>query len=144
MTPCPICQKPVDPLRATAVRVRNGKVTAYCSKEHAELADTKPTAKIEPSAALSKTPAKGVPETKGTPAKGVPETKSKADTKTPAKGVPKTAQTPSGGIPRGLGSLESGPVIEIVHEPATGVVTSAADARLGGRPHSASRSDVDG
>jgi hypothetical protein len=31
MTPCPMCQKPVDPLRARAVGVRNGKVVAYCS-----------------------------------------------------------------------------------------------------------------
>lgn len=31
MTPCPICQKPVDPLRARAVGVRDGKVVAYCS-----------------------------------------------------------------------------------------------------------------
>ncbi len=31
MTPCPICQKPVDPLRARAVGVRDGRVVAYCS-----------------------------------------------------------------------------------------------------------------
>ena len=33
MMPCPICGKPVDPLRAPAVSVRDGKVVPYCSKE---------------------------------------------------------------------------------------------------------------
>jgi HEAT repeat protein len=43
MTSCPTCGKPVDPLRAPAAKVRDGKVVAYCSKEHAEAAETKPT-----------------------------------------------------------------------------------------------------
>ena len=33
MSPCPVCNKPVDPLRSRAVAVRDGKVISYCSKE---------------------------------------------------------------------------------------------------------------
>jgi len=37
MTSCPACGKPVDPLRAPAVGVRDGKVVPFCSKECAAL-----------------------------------------------------------------------------------------------------------
>lgn len=103
MSPCPVCGKPVDPLRAPAVRVEAGKVVPYCSKEHAAQAESQPV----------KTPAK-------------------VGKATPAAGVPKSAR-----------DLESGPVIEIVHEPATGVVTSAADARRE-RARSNARAQTDG
>jgi HEAT repeat protein len=33
MSPCPVCQKPVDPLRARSVGVRDGRIVAYCSPE---------------------------------------------------------------------------------------------------------------
>lgn len=69
---CPTCDRPVDPLRARAVAVREGRVVAYCSRECARAAESRPTA------------------------------------------IPHLARAP-----------ESGPVIEIVHEPASGVVTSA-------------------
>ncbi|MEO6774881.1 MAG: hypothetical protein ABI467_18055 [Kofleriaceae bacterium] len=93
---CPVCGKPVDPLRAPAVGVRDGKVVSYCSREHALEAETKPTVVAKP------------PE---------PDPK-KARKRTPAAGV----ATP-------MATYDSGPVIEIVHEPASGVVTSAPDAR---------------
>jgi HEAT repeat protein len=53
----------------------------------------------------------------------------KAKPKTPAKGVPM--------------DLDSGPVITVLHEPATGVVTSAADARQG-RARANARAETDG
>jgi HEAT repeat protein len=92
MTSCPTCNKPVDPLRARAVIVRDGKVVAYCSKECAGQAEpSKPT--------LARVP----------PLTGI----------TPATGTPKRAAR----------DYDSGPVIEIVHEPVSGVVTSAPDRR---------------
>ena len=78
MTSCPVCNKPVDPIRARFVAVRAGKVVAYCSPECREVQDTKPT-------------------------------------KMP--------------VPASVKDLDSGPVIEILHEPASGVVTSAKDER---------------
>ncbi len=78
MTTCPICDRPVDPLRARAVGVRDGKVVGYCSAECASKADA------------AGTPAAGVPTKPATPAAFV----------------------------------DSGPVIEIVREPASGVVAA--------------------
>ncbi len=46
MTPpqtCPTCGKVVDALRARSVRVRDGKVVAYCSNDCAAAAETRPT-----------------------------------------------------------------------------------------------------
>jgi HEAT repeat protein len=111
MTSCPTCGKPVDPLRAPAVRVSAGKVVPYCSKECAEAAETKPVKTAQPAQ----------PAQAATPAK----------TKTPATGVPKDRDT-----------IDSGPVIEVVHEPKSGVVTSAADARTG-RARSNPRAETD-
>jgi len=54
-TSCPTCNKPVDPLRARNVGVRDGKVVAYCSPECARAAETKPTAIPQ-----RRTPATGV------------------------------------------------------------------------------------
>jgi len=105
MTSCPVCNKPVDPIRARFVAVRAGKVVAYCSPECRESADTKPTK---------------VPEPVPTPAPPPPKTK------TPAAGTPKVAT----GTPKSVAELDSGPVIEILHEPASGVVTSAKDERV--------------
>jgi YHS domain-containing protein len=48
MTTCPVCGKPVDPLRAPAVGVRDGKVISYCSRAHALEAETKPTVVAKP------------------------------------------------------------------------------------------------
>jgi hypothetical protein len=109
---CPVCGKPVDPLRAPAVRVTEGKVVPYCSKEHAAAAESQPV-KV-PAAIAAAEPTK-------------PTKQSKA--RTPVRGVP--------------ADLDSGPVIEIVHEPATGVVTSAADPRAG-RARSNPRAETDG
>lgn len=43
-TSCPTCNKPVDPLRARNVKVRDGKVVAYCSAVCEQAGETKPTA----------------------------------------------------------------------------------------------------
>ncbi|MBA3453496.1 MAG: HEAT repeat domain-containing protein [Deltaproteobacteria bacterium] len=43
-TSCPTCSKAVDPVRARHVRVRDGKVVAYCSPGCEQAAETKPTA----------------------------------------------------------------------------------------------------
>jgi len=141
MTPCPACDKPVDPLRSRFVGVRDGKVVAYCSAVCA--GGARPAAPIAAEHAMS--PATGVPTRIPTPPAGVP-----ARLQTPATGVPVAPQRASssvpavlhtlgdatGGIPRGLArgdatgsGLDSGPVIEIIHEPTSGVVTSARDAR---------------
>ncbi len=114
MSSCPTCGKPVDALRAPAVRVTAGKVVGYCSKECASAAESQPVR--APAAAATPVPAKA-------PA---------AKTKTPAKGVPASPA-----------DLDSGPVIQVIHEPATGVVTSAADARQG-RARSNPRAETDG
>ncbi|MFT3698932.1 MAG: hypothetical protein QM831_37640 [Kofleriaceae bacterium] len=102
---CPVCGKPVDPLRAPAVAVRDGKVVGYCSREHLAQAETQPI----------KVPAKQRAQSE--PAFRIPE------------GDRKKARTPASGTPQTAASFDSGPVIEIIHEPASGVVTSAADAR---------------
>ena len=97
---CPICGKPVDPLRAPAVRVADGKVVPFCSKEHASMWESQPV-----SAPAAK----------------------------PVVAPP----------PKEPKDVDSGPVIEIVHEPASGVVTSTSDARTGPvRP--TSRAETDG
>ncbi len=111
MMSCPICGKPVDPLRAPAVRVTDGKVVPFCSKEHAAAAESQPVK---------------VPQA---PAAAEPSKLTKGKVRTPVRGVPT--------------DLDSGPVIEIVHEPATGVVTSAADPRFG-RARSNPRAETDG
>jgi HEAT repeat protein len=64
---------------------------------------------------------------KRTPSGGVPT--AKVATRTPSGGVPTAKvgnKTPSTGT---KAELDSGPVIEILHEPASGVVTSAPDLR---------------
>ncbi|CAN5855938.1 hypothetical protein BH11MYX2_BH11MYX2_35040 [soil metagenome] len=83
-TTCPICGKPVDPLRARHVAVREGKVVAYDTAECQQSAETKPTA--------------------------VPT------------GMPARVRTPVAGVPSKLPTLESGPIIEIVRDPASGPV----------------------
>src|SRR3569832_2696044 len=97
---CPVCGKPVDSLRAPASGPRGGKVVSYCSREHALQAESKPTA--VPTAVPPR----------------VPEAEQKKERAPPNAGIATPAST-----------YDSGPVIEIVHEPASGVVTSAPDAR---------------
>ena len=66
-----------------------------------------------------------------------------SDAIAPAKGK---ARPPAAGvaIPASSADLDSGPVIEILHEPATGVVTSAADARKTKANPSSLRAETDG
>jgi HEAT repeat protein/YHS domain-containing protein len=64
-----------------------------------------------------------------------PEHARDAETKPTAIPVePQKPRTPAGGVPKIHVPLDSGPVIEIVHEPASGVVTSARDARKDATP----------
>ncbi len=90
MTSCPTCQKPVDSLRARNVGVRDGKVVAYCSRECAAAAESRP--------------------------------------------IQLPRRPPPAGTPHSADDLDSGPVIEIIHEPASGVVTSARDERADSKP----------
>ncbi len=48
MSACPTCGKPVDPLRAPAVSVRDGKVVGFCSKECADAGQSRRVAAPEP------------------------------------------------------------------------------------------------
>jgi hypothetical protein len=145
MTTCPACNTSVDPLRARFVGVHDGKIVAYCSAEcAAKLRPAAPAAAartVAPVAATPvptpaartvvpaaptqvSTPASGVPVRVATPSSGVP-----VRVATPARGVavgPPRPGTPPPGVPI---TIDSGPVIEILHEPASGVVTSARDAR---------------
>ena len=133
MTTCPTCQRPVDPLRAPVVGVRDGKVVSFCSREcaagasapvvaateaaaaaAADAPKAKKRARTQPPRSPPKTPAGGVP-TRETPADGVPKRM------TPADGVPQrltpAAGVPSGGVPSGsVPRLDSGPIIEIIRE----------------------------
>ena len=112
-SPCPICGTPVDSLRAPAVGVRSGKVVAYCSRECAAAAETKPTrvpaqlvdedTRLPPPEIDEEAAARAAAE-----AAGAPSDKAKADKRdakdkraTPAGGVPtdKRASTPAGGVP---------------------------------------------
>lgn len=86
MTSCPVCNKPVDPIRARFVAVREGKVVAYCSPECRDRESSQPT-KV-PAPAPAPAPAAGPPRPK----------------------------TPPAGTPKTLADLDSGPVIEIVRE----------------------------
>jgi HEAT repeat protein len=96
MTTCPVCNKPVDPLRSRFVAVRGGKIIPYCSPECRAAQDTKPTK---------------MPDTPAAPEKKI---------------EPR--------IPQKVADLDSGPVIEIIHEPVSGVVTSAPrPAPVGGK-----------
>jgi hypothetical protein len=124
---CPSCNKAVDPLRSRFVAVRGGKVVAFCSAQCAQVQGV--AVPVTPSHAVS--PATGVPTAIPTPATGVPiqPPAASARTRTPASGVtvgPPMPATPAPGVPI---SADSGPVIEILHEPASGVVTSARDER---------------
>jgi HEAT repeat protein/YHS domain-containing protein len=102
MTPCPVCGKPVDPLRAPAVSVREGKVVPFCSKEHKEQADTQPV-KIQPTKVVR-----------------LPSN---------SEGVEKIA-APSSGVPTvKKAELDSGPVIEIIREPSRPVEKSEPPRR---------------
>lgn len=106
MTSCPVCGKSVDPLRAPAVGVRAGKVVSYCSKEHAAEAESRPVAVPVPVKARADSEPFRIP-----------------------KGDQKKTRTPASGVAQPAALLDSGPVIEIIHEPASGVVTSAPDTR---------------
>ncbi|HTR54249.1 MAG TPA: HEAT repeat domain-containing protein [Kofleriaceae bacterium] len=114
-TACPTCGKPVDPLRAPAVGVRDGRVVGFCSKECVAEAVTAP---------IPRNPPRAVSQA------GV---------------AAKLKKTPPTGVPKSMADLDSGPVIEIVHEPASGVVTSSADARVSNSGAASSRrAETDG
>jgi HEAT repeat protein len=94
MTTCPNCGKPVDPLRAPAVGVREGKVVPFCSKECAAAMESKPT-KLVPTKIVR------LPSNADRPV------------------------TPASGVVTPAANLDSGPVIEIIREPASAPVARA-------------------
>jgi hypothetical protein len=102
MTPCPACDNSVDPLRSRFVGVRDGKIVAYCSAE----------------CAAGQSRARG---------ERAMSTGAPARVSTPPPDVPAPGGPPEGPLGR---PSDSFPVIEILHEPASGVVTSARDARV--------------
>jgi HEAT repeat protein len=98
--------------------VNAGKVVSFCSKECASVADSQPVAA----------------------APKVVRAESSAEA---AKESAKARRTPPKGVPASAADLDSAPVIQVIHEPATGVVTSAADPRQG-RARSNPRAETDG
>jgi len=96
MSACPTCGNPVDPLRAPAVLVRDGKVVGFCSKDCAVAAETKP---IAVPTAEKLQPTKTIKRPRTEPPHPPP------GSKTPPRGVPVTSK-----------DLDSGPVIEIIRE----------------------------
>jgi len=103
MTSCPNCGKPVDSLRAPAVGVRDGKVVPFCSKECATEMESKPTKLIPTKVVrLPTNPEKG------------------GDGLAVSRGI--RPVTPASGVVAPIANLDSGPVIEIIREPASGPV----------------------
>ena len=71
MMHCPVCGKSVDPLRAPAVSVRDGKVVPFCSQECRAQSETQPV-KLIPTKVVRlpadvRTPASGIPTGLHTP-----------------------------------------------------------------------------
>lgn len=71
MMHCPVCGKSVDPLRAPAVSVRDGKVVPFCSLECRAQSETQPV-KLIPTKVVKipadiRTPASGIPTGLHTP-----------------------------------------------------------------------------
>jgi len=131
MTTCPACDNVVDPLRSRFVGVRDGRVVAFCSAECAAGSKAAPAVVVD----RAVSPASGVPKAIPTPASGVPVRRTPASGAPPQgaagsarnKAGPPHPVTPAPGVAI---APDSGPVIEILHEPASGVVTSARDARI--------------
>lgn len=133
MTSCPTCNKPVDPIRARSVGVRDGKVVAYCSAECAAAAESRP---VKSPVAPTATPVAATP----TPVAAKPTPVAAKPAPLPATPSPAKSKRGGGGKVKAAASdYDSGPVIEILHEPASGVVTSAPDRR-----DSASEADASG
>jgi hypothetical protein len=135
MTSCPVCSNPVDPLRSRFVGVRDGKVVGFCSAECAAKGGAgvpAPAAAVVQAPALAAAAALAAevdPAAKARPGKGKPP----ASAQTPSTGVPigpPRPATPAPGVPV---SLESGPVIEIIREPASGAVEKRAEVDKTGR-----------
>ena len=100
MTSCPVCGKQVDPLRAPAVSVRDGKVVSYCSKDCFALAESGPQKLI---------PTKMMRLPSDNTLSNRPSSEHKA-------------VTPSSGVVTTKAALDSGPVIEVIHEPSKPVI----------------------
>lgn len=112
MTSCPNCGKPVDPVRAPAAKVRDGRVVAYCSKECAAAAETKPVV-VPPPAEPAPPPAK------------LTAKQAKLARRTPEAGVPLAT-------PKSVKDVDSGPIIEIIKDsPSRPVVAKADKVRSG-------------
>jgi HEAT repeat protein len=108
MNPCPICQKPVDPLRASHIRVVGVRVIAYCSAACRD-------ADAARAAATLSTEAAGAPATSAAP---VAPTSAAA-----AKSAPVVAA--------GKDAARSAPVAPPANEPAKPVENKAAEPPKG-------------
>ncbi len=95
MSECPTCGKPVDPLRARSVGVRDGKIVGYCSPECLAAAESS----SQPVTAPTPTPG---PPRPATPPRGVVQSGNALDSGpvieiqygTPPRGVPGKDATP--------------------------------------------------
>ncbi len=112
MMTCPNCGKPVDPLRAPAVGVREGKVVSYCSKECATAVESKSTNVLTGPTARAVAVIAPIQQQTGK--------------------VKKTA-TPATGVVQPIASYDSGPVIEIIREPSSGARRAADDTKTKGK-----------
>jgi len=119
-TLCPVCNKSVDPLRSRFVGVQGGKVVAYCSAACSAQAQHAATSAAVPGGAP---PPIDVPARLAPPPAGVP---ARALTPATALDGPPRSITPGPGVPI---TIDSGPVIQILYEPSSGVVTGAPDER---------------
>lgn len=124
MSSCPACNKPVDPLRSRFVGVIDGKVVGFCSAECATKAAPASAATVTHSGRVVAVASAAAAASAEVLAKKLPP----PTPQTPASGVPVVLGAPpkSSGVPI---SLESGPLIEIVREPASGVVQAVVPAK---------------
>lgn len=105
MTTCPVCNKPVDPLRARAVGVRDGKIVAYCSAECAAAGEAAPKtqAVFDSGPVIEVIRDPGTPPTgtvkKGTPPVGTPVRKNTPPAGTPVKKTPPTGTAVASAAP---------------------------------------------
>jgi hypothetical protein len=95
---CPVCGRAVDPLRARAVGVKDGRVVAYCSAECQQKAEGKPRVIEDKDLAVRVT------------------------VRTPPKGLPAVE------VPAAMSAADSGPVIEVIREASEPAETNLADA----------------
>jgi hypothetical protein len=116
-TTCPVCGRPVDPLRARAVGVKDGKVVAYDRAECQAKAEGKREVVVEDR-----------------------DLDVRVTLRTPPRGLPAISAGPPSPADASTPSLESGPVIEVVREASAPAAAGDASA-AGPTPGSVPRRD---